>query len=127
MNGRTASYGILAGSILSSESSAPKPLSEYDARTRAIKSKVHTKVWAVIDRLKKKTNPAEFEATFVTDGRANIKLKLTAINPKVRAKLEQLGFVFTVGKDRTVSGTIAIEKLAELALLNEVTLVLPAS
>lgn len=110
-------------------------------RDNRLKSKLHSWLYALVTRLDKKDlSPGPNEAAFVHDGKAAIRIELSEASPEILEKLTALGFEFqdggiTTGGDATVSeraiankvltGQIAIDKLAALADLDAVKLVLP--
>jgi Ca-activated chloride channel family protein len=104
-----------------------KPMSADETRVQKIKDKVHRRVWALIDRIEKKTAASSDEASFVRDRPASIRLNVSTISPEIIAKLKNVGFVIVSQKGSTIVGSISIEKLAELAAIDEVTLILPAN
>ncbi len=105
---------------------ANKPLTPEQAREQKQKEKLHSWVYAVAERVQKNISAAApNEAKFVRDGKAEIQIVLTANTPEAIAKLKALGFEVVTEKETTLSGRITIEKLAHLAELDEVKLVLP--
>jgi len=95
-------------------------------RDQKLKEKLHSWVYALVNRLRlsnKDLTPNE--ATFVRDGTASIKIELSAKSPEVLAKLKAAGFEIAGEKGNTVTGKIAVEKLAALAEIAEVKLILP--
>jgi hypothetical protein len=101
-------------------------LSPDETRELRLKQKFHTWLYSVVDRVEKKASPTPNESTFVRDGKASVELVFTAaITPGVLEKLKALGF--EVGKDdgKSVVGSIAVEKLRELAEIDEVKYVIP--
>lgn len=103
-----------------------KPLTPGQAREQKLKEKLHSWVYAVAERLQKNISAATpNEAKFVRDGKAEIQVVLTANTPEAVAKLKELGFELAAEKGTTLTGRIAIEKLAALAELDEVKLVIP--
>jgi Ca-activated chloride channel family protein len=126
------SAGVMNGRMAKSEEkeyAALKvdPPSAEEIRVRKIRDTVHGRVWAVIERLEKGTGAGRDEASFVRDGRANIRVTLTAMSQSLKDKLQQLGFTLSSEKGVTLTGNIAIEKLSELAAIDEVTLIIPTN
>ena len=80
----------------------------------------------MMQRVEKKAAPAANEAYFVKDGKAELKVLLKAASPEVIEKLKALGFELAGDvKGNVVTGRIATEKLAALAEIDEVVLMLP--
>lgn len=103
-----------------------EPLSAEDKRTLLLGEKMHSWVYAVVERLQKNDSTATpNEPKFVRDGKAEIQVVLTAKTPESVAKLKALGLEIAAEKGTTLTGRIAIEKLAALAELDEVKLVIP--
>ncbi len=103
-----------------------KPLTPEQAREQKLKDKLHSWVYAVVERLQKNDSAATpNEAKFVRDGKADIQVVLTAKTPEAIAKVKALGFELASEKGTILTGRVAIEKLAPLAELDEVKLVLP--
>ena len=70
--------------------------------------------------------PAENESQFVREGKASIELELSGISDSVRAKLKAAGLEIVSEKGKTkLSGRISIDRLASLADIDEVKLILP--
>ncbi|HRH44545.1 MAG TPA: hypothetical protein PKY82_23115 [Pyrinomonadaceae bacterium] len=74
---------------------------------------------------KGESQPPENEAKFVINGKANISINLTAKTPKVIEKLKQLGFEILTENGTNLIGRIPIEKIAQLAKIEQVQLILP--
>jgi len=103
-----------------------RPPTEAELRELREKQKLHTWLYAVVARLEKKTSPTPNESQFVRDGRASVSLTLT--NPassKLLEELKALGFEVVKSEGTSITGTIAIEKLRELADVQEVKYILP--
>ena len=102
------------------------PLTPEELRDQKLKSKLHGWVYYLVTRLDKKdSSPGPNEAAFVHEGKAAIRIELSDTSPETLEKLKALGFDLASHKDKTVTGQIAIEKLAALADLDAVRLVLP--
>lgn len=95
-------------------------------RDKLHKQKLHAWLWAVILRLDKKTSPTPNEPTFVRDGRASVSLTLTKpATAKLLETLKALGFEVGKSEGTSITGTISIEKLRELADVEEVKYIIP--
>jgi len=102
------------------------PLTPEQLRDQKLKSKLQAWVYALVTRLDKKdSSPGPNEAAFVHEGKAAIRIELSDASPETLEKLKALGFELTSQKDKTVTGQIAIDKLAALGDLDAVKLVLP--
>ncbi len=106
-----------------------EPLTAADRKTLALGEKLHTWIYAVVMRLKTAdAAPLPNEASFISEGKAAVKVVLKSRSPAAVAKLKALGFEFEAGrKTATLSGRIPIEKLAAIAAINQVTYVMPAN
>jgi len=104
----------------------PTALTAEQLRDQNLKSKLHGWLYTLVTRLDKKdSSPGPNEAAFVREGKAAIRIELSDASPETLEKLKALGFELTSQKDETVTGQIAIEKLAALAALDVVKLILP--
>jgi Ca-activated chloride channel family protein len=129
----TVSSGILNGVAVNSDvaetvnvKTKTAPASPEMLRRQKQKDKLHTWLYALIVRLEKKTAAGPNEKSFVRDGRAEIKVKLSSKPPAaLLEKLRKAGFELSSEKGNILTGRIAIEKLAALADFSEVSLVLP--
>jgi Ca-activated chloride channel homolog len=120
------------GVDVSDEPSKPVTKEEKEAKENELKlqasnNKLHTWVYDLVERLRKNVSaPTVNEAYFVKDGKAEISITLTGKSSKiVIAKLKQLGFEVSTENGTIVSGRISIEKLSQLAELEEVKFILP--
>ena len=78
-------------------------------------------------RQKGETALTQNDAKFVSDGKADIQIWLTAKSPEVIEKLKNAGFESVDDKNaKFIVGRIAVEKLAALAEIAEVQYVLPS-
>ncbi|MEQ1603996.1 MAG: VIT domain-containing protein [Pyrinomonadaceae bacterium] len=104
---------------------AKKP-TEAERRADAVAGKLHIWLFAVVDRLAVgDTKPTANEPNFVRDGKANVLVTLTAYDPTVLEKLRKAGFEAAGTNAKGVSGSVPIDKIADLAAIGEVTLVTP--
>jgi hypothetical protein len=108
------------GSLSPAEKKASMPL-----------EKMHAWIYEIVERLGKgETSPTANEPLFVHDGKADIQIELSIRSTEVLEKLRSAGFEInfeiTAGKGKsTVVGRIALDKLAALAEIDEVRLILP--
>lgn len=122
---KNASTNAAAGN-LAMRSPQSKPPTEADLREVKLKTRLHTWLYAVVERVDKKASPTPNESTFVRDGRASAEIVFTsAVTPSVLEKLKALGFEVGKAEGSLVQGTIAVEKLRELADIDEVKYVMP--
>jgi len=96
-------------------------------KAQRLKEKLHSWLYAIVTRLAKgDARPSANEAMFVRDGKADIQIELTARSAAVIEKLRAAGFEVGAEKGKTsVTGRIALDKLAALADIEEVKLILP--
>jgi TonB family protein len=103
------------------------PLSPEEQKLVRIAEKSHTWVYDLILRLEKGSNPPTAnEAYFVKDGKAEIQIQLSSTSAEVVEKLKMLGFEISQEKQQLVlHGRISIEKISQLAEIEEVRFILP--
>jgi Ca-activated chloride channel homolog len=103
------------------------PLSPKEQKLVRIAEKSHTWVYDLILRLEKGDNiPTANEAYFVKDGKAEIQIQLSSTSPEMLEKLKMLGFEISQEKQQLVlHGRISIEKISQLAEIEEVRFILP--
>jgi Ca-activated chloride channel homolog len=96
-------------------------------REQSLKEKLHFWLFEVVNRLAKNEQTlTPNETKFVRDGKAGIKINLLVKTPETIEMLKNIGFEIISEKDaKTISGGIAIEKLAELTEIAEVEYILP--
>ncbi|MEO8574459.1 MAG: hypothetical protein ABI481_10855, partial [Pyrinomonadaceae bacterium] len=131
-SGNGASSGVsylrMPAATLGGESS-PKPAPVANTpeaiRLQKHKDKLHAWLYALADRLAKKAPAGVNEVRFVHDGNASIRITLATGSPAIVEKLRQAGFELLDQKGDILSGRIAIEKLVELADLDEIKLIVP--
>ena len=125
-SGRGSGSGVGDGNT---SVSAPKsiPVTPEMLREQKLKEKLHSWVYALVDRLRlRKNDPTPNEAKFVRDGKAEIVVLLNSTSSDMSEKLKAIGFVISSTKDGiNITGRVAIEKLAVLAELDGVKLILP--
>ncbi|MBX7056340.1 MAG: TonB family protein [Pyrinomonadaceae bacterium] len=106
-----------------------EPLSDEDKRAAALASKMHFWVYDLAMRLEKASGePTANEARFVRDGNADVRVELNSRTAAVVSSLRSAGLEVTgeTGKS-AVTGRISVARLASLAAIEAVTLILPAS
>lgn len=96
-------------------------------RRQLFAEKLHFWIFAAVERMEKgSTAPAVNEDKFVTGGRANIEIVFTVGKPEMLEKLRALGMrVSRLRGALRAEGSIPVEKLAELAAIEEVKMILP--
>jgi hypothetical protein len=128
-NGTGSGYGNGTGSGDGAAGAPPPPKAPKTAaelRDDMLKSKMHSWVYALMSRLKNNVaTPAKNESQFVREGKASVELDLSSISDSVRAKLKAAGFEILKENKTKLSGRISIDKLASLADVDEVKLILP--
>ena len=101
------------------------PLTAEERRTQMLKDKLNAWLYAVVVRLEKKTAAGSNEALFVRDGKAEIKITLSVNSPGVLEKVRKAGIEIVTENGNVLIGKIAIEKLVDLAEIDEIKLVIP--
>ncbi len=98
-----------------------------DAQIEVKPNKYHSTVRALVERLKSGGQPTVDEAKFVQNNKANLIVRVDQLNAATVAKLKTFGFeVLTeMAAANAVVGSIAIEKIANLAELDSVTFISP--
>ena len=103
-------------------------LSPEQQRQMLLKDKLHSWVYQLYMRLGTNSTPSANEGSFVSDGRASL---IVVIDKRTEAVLKQLaaaGFVVDAGaKGTRLSGTFTIDKIAALAEIDGVKLILPGN
>lgn len=103
-----------------------EPPTPDDKRLTAVADKLHFWLFDLVTRLQDPmAKPGENEARFVRDGRAFVQVQLTKNSPAILAKLKAAGFVMDSETGLTVNGHVPVGKLADLARIDEVSLILP--
>lgn len=117
----------LSHTIKPSKPKKAGPLTPAQIREARLKEKLFWWIFDLVSRLKKGDRTATAnEAKFVRDGKAEIQIELTVRSADVIQKLKAAWFEVVSEKGRTIIlGRIAIEKLAALAEIAEVKLILP--
>jgi Ca-activated chloride channel family protein len=105
---------------------APRPTAAA-LRDTMLKEKMHSWIYGLVTRLRTSAyDLTKNEAMFVTDGKAIVRIELWMNEPDVLKKLETLGFeILSKDNGKTLTGRIAVEKLAALAEIEELRLILP--
>jgi len=107
------------------ETEATKPKTAEAPHSQKVKDKLHAWLYALVDRLKKKTAPGPNESRFVRDGKASIVITLSSKSVATLEKLRKAGFEIVSEKGNVVTGRISIENLKRLTDVNEVKLIVP--
>jgi Ca-activated chloride channel family protein len=103
-----------------------EPLSEEDKRAAAVESKLHFWLSDMVTRLQNGVAvPGANEARFVRDGKAEVRIGLSARTKSVIAKLRAAGFEMVRESGSGVEGKIEVGRIAALAEIDEVTIILP--
>ncbi|MGH9947515.1 MAG: hypothetical protein ACRD6X_09965 [Pyrinomonadaceae bacterium] len=120
-------YGNEPSIVEDDGSIPPTEMTPETLREQKLKAKLHSWLFALVKRIRMSTNDlTPKEAKFVRDGKAEIQIVLTAKSPETIEKLKVLGMEIDSSKDGiNVIGRIAIDKLAALAELDSVKLILP--
>lgn len=95
-------------------------------RKLILKEKLHFWVFESVERIEQGgTTPTSNEANFVFDGKAEVQVLLTENTSEIVAKLKAVGFEVVEEKGDKIVGRIAVEKLKDLAFVEEVKYVSP--
>jgi Ca-activated chloride channel family protein len=96
-------------------------------RDRMLKEKMHSWVYQLVSRIRTtKYDLTQNEAKFVSNDMAAIQIELWEKRPEVLERLRTLGFeIVAEGSAHILTGRIAVEKLDDLAKIEEVKLILP--
>ncbi|MCO6511679.1 MAG: VWA domain-containing protein [Aridibacter famidurans] len=95
-------------------------------RKQELKEKLHFWVYeAVLAKESGSKEPSEFESRFVSEGVARIRVTLKKTSGAVFIKLKGAGFDLGSVKENVVTGTIEVGKIADLAVMDEVTYISP--
>ncbi|MEJ7848168.1 MAG: TonB family protein [Pyrinomonadaceae bacterium] len=91
-----------------------------------LKERLHSWLYSLVERLKNgESAVGPNEAKFVREGKAEIQLTVTARSPQLMEKLKNAGFEIASEKGSVLVGRIAVDKIAALAEIGEVKLILP--
>jgi hypothetical protein len=104
------------------------PLRQRKHSRQKIRSRLDPAIFALIQRLKNKTQPSASEAKLVRDNRVELQIWLSDKSEKSKALLKQAGFeiLFDPGNPNFLMGRISIDKLEEFANLSLITYIAPA-
>jgi Ca-activated chloride channel family protein len=103
-----------------------QPLSEDDKRAIQLSEKLHSWIYQLMTwpRDTNLSTNANF-AAFVKDGKASIRVSLKSGSPAVIEKLRRSGMEIDSTKGKDVTGRIAVEKIADVAAIDDVVYVFP--
>ncbi|HEV8592947.1 MAG TPA: hypothetical protein VGQ55_12655, partial [Pyrinomonadaceae bacterium] len=104
----------------------PKELSPEMIRDQKLKEKLHSWIYTLITRFR--VSGYELtgdEAKFVRDGNATVRIEVSQRSQDLLNKLKAAGLEIVSEKENSIVGRIAVNKIASLAELDEVKLVLP--
>jgi hypothetical protein len=107
------------------ETEATEPKTAPAPHSQRLKDKLHAWLYALVDRLRKKAAAGPNESKFVHDGKAEIVVSLSSSSAAAIEKLRKAGLEIVSEKGNILTGRISIEKLAGLADMNEIKLILP--
>ena len=121
-------YGVIAYNFAAKDKTVTVAPDLQNVRVVVKPNKYQSSIKALVERLKNnQTNPSADEAKFVSNGKAEIVVRLKQLKPENVAELKKLGFeVLTeITSANAVVGRIAIEKIAALAELDQVIYISP--
>lgn len=106
-----------------------EPLNDEDRRAGAMAAKMHFWIYDLVMRLERGSGePSANEASFVRDGTASVRVELGTRSASAVASLRAAGLEVTGETGRNaVVGRVPLAKLASLAAIDAVTLIMPAS
>jgi Ca-activated chloride channel family protein len=120
--------GVIAYGFVAKDKTVTVAPQLQNVRVEIKPNKYQSSVKALVERLKNnQTQPSANEAKFVSNGKAEIIVRLKELKPETIAELKKLGFeVLTeMTSANAVVGRIAVEKIAALAELDAVTFISP--
>ncbi len=125
---RSAAVDSSAGTLAIQDANSKPPTAEM-IRQWQLKEKAHSWVYAVIERLEKGDSAASAnENSFVRNGKASVRVVLKDALPETLERIKAAGFESgPAAKGARLAGTIAVDKLAGLAELDQVVMILPAT
>jgi TonB family protein len=103
-----------------------KPVAAEMLREWMIKQKLHSWVYALVERLRIGSNTVgPNDGRFVSNGSANLRVTTVKVTPELKTRLASLGFEILAEKGVILTGRIAVSKLAQLGDMDEIKLILP--
>ena len=125
-SGVTSSVQHSVGAVVNPAVPESRPLTPQEAGELRLKQKLHVWLYAVVDRIEKSAAVSPNESMFVRDGKASVELTFNGkVTPTLLAQLKAIGFEVEKSDKSSATGTIAIEKLRELADVYEIKYVMP--
>jgi hypothetical protein len=121
------SNGTTAAGELESVTTAAPPTPE-EQKWQQFLARLHPLVASLVERLREgKETPGEAEATFVHEGKAELRIRLAEKSPALLAQLKELGFelILDAPSAGLVVGRLPVEKLSALADVQAVRYVAP--
>lgn len=126
---RPISQGVIAGIIFAGPIGTERskiPATPEEAGKQKLKEKLHSWLYLLVERITKgETVLTSNETKFVREGKAEIIIVVKTSSSKLIEKLKNAGFEIVLEKGTTITGRIAVEKIAALAEIGEVILILP--
>jgi Ca-activated chloride channel family protein len=131
--GTSPQITVMPGNLQPSESVTPPPLEPSPAEAAALHRRqrlaetLHFWIFDLVARFEKgDAAPADNDAKFVRDGKAHVEVFLGRFDSAIVEKLKAAGItVESIRSGRSVTGWIDVGKLAGLAEIAEVKLILP--
>lgn len=118
----------LGASTTTPSSDGPGVVTPSAEQLRELRRKrtMHTWLYALVERLEKKTSPTPNESQFVREGKASVEITFSgAVSATLLDQLKAIGFEVGTSQGASTTGTIPIEKLRELAEIGDVKYVMP--
>lgn len=122
---QTATASAQTGDPVAQAEALQSQLTPEQLLKKRQKEKLHAWLFAVLERLEKKTPPTQNESKFVKEGKAEIRIVLSTQSPELKERLKALGFDIVSEKGLVLTGRIEIEKLAAFAEIEEIKYLLP--
>jgi Ca-activated chloride channel homolog len=134
-NGTSSGGGIGAGKIgavrdnkSADAAKAESTISPKDLAEKQLRARLDPTIFALIERLRNKTQPSASESRLVRDNRVELQVWLSDKSENSKALLKKAGFeiLFDPGNPNFLMGRISIDKLEEFANLSLITYIAPA-
>ena len=119
--------GILAYNFAAKTKTATVSENLQNAEIEIKPNKYHSSVKTLVERLKTGAAANANEAKFVRNGRAELIVRVRELKPETIEQLKKLGFTILteMPSAKAIVGSLAIEKIAELAEIEAVTFISP--
>jgi Ca-activated chloride channel family protein len=120
--------GVNSATSIRASQAASAQADAEEQKWKQFLERLHPLVASLVERLSEgKETPSEAEASFVREGKAELRITLAEKSPAVLAQLKKLGFelILDAPSGGLVVGRLPVEKLAALANISAVRYVAP--